>query len=821
MENEALELQKSEGPGATGKPTGTAVKKDAQADSATATPDQQAQGAKRTDSFLYGIPQLGVSQIERQVPANEPPPMPANADLKFIGKPTPRYDGAAKVTGTGKYTADIHLPGMLYAKMVTATVPHARVLSIDTSAAESYPGVRAVHVIQHVMRSAELRDPSQEMPSRYPIVRYAGQPMAAVAATSQAAANEAAALVKVQYEPMAFVVDRDAARASDAPLVYPGPADQAGTAGGGGGPKDVPQVGNVHGPARKSVGDVARGFAEADIVVEEEYYTQVQTHCALETHGVVADWKPEELTVYASTQGTSSVRNELAEVFKLPKSKVRVITEYMGGGFGAKFGGGNEGVVAVELSRKAKAPVRLMLDRKEEHIVCNRPDSHQKLKIGSKRDGTLTAIQLTSYGTAGVGTGAGTAGPATNMYKSPNLLTEEYDVFINAGPGAAFRAPGHPQGCFALEQSIDALAEKLDLDPLEYRSRIDESPARKVERQIILEKSNWRNRHRAGADAGPIKRGMGIAQSVWYRFVNLNSSCEVRISKDGSIELMSAVQDIGGGTKTMLAQVVAEEFGIPPQSVVIRIGDTRYPIGPDSGGSVTTGSISPAARSAALQAKQHFLAAIAPSLGVSADHLTIADGRVSVTSDPSRSYTLRQAAAKMPTDEISARATRVPDYTRDRLTYGGVDYVELAVDTETGRVHVERVLGVHDCGRPINPLGVINQINGGILQGISYALFEQRIMDRGKGHMLNTNLENYKILGAREVPQIDVILIENYIAQSSTDASGIGESAGIITLAAAVANAFYNATGVRMRRIPMTPARVLAALGKTNQEMHA
>ena len=202
---------------------------------------------------------------------------------------------------------------------------------------------------------------------------------------------------------------------------------------------------------------------------------------------------------------------------------------------------------AANLSRKANAPVKLMLDRRQEHIVCNRPDSHQKLKIGAKQDGTLTAIQLTSYGTAGVGTGAGTAGPATNLYKCPNLLTEEYDVFINAGPGAAFRAPGHPQGCFAFEQTIDDLAVKLKMDPLALREKIDESPARKVERQLILERTNWRNRRPAGSDTGPIKRGMGIAQSVWYRFVNMNSSCEVRVSSDGSVELMSAVQDLGGG----------------------------------------------------------------------------------------------------------------------------------------------------------------------------------------------------------------------------------------------------------------------------------
>jgi xanthine dehydrogenase YagR molybdenum-binding subunit len=774
----------------------------------------------RTDKFVWGIPQNGLQQKERVVSQDEPPPLPANAELTYIGKPTERYDGPAKVMGKGKYTADVHLPGMLYARMVDATVPHGRILSIDTTEAEKLPGVRAVHVIEHVYGVAELRDPKLEAPSRYPVVRYAGQPIAGVAAVSQQVANDAAKLVKVQYDTMPFVVDRSDARADDAPVVFPGPADAAGSAGGGGGPKGVPQKGNVHGPQRKTVGDTEKGFAEADVIVEGEYFTQIQTHSALETHGFVVDWKPEEVTVYASTQGTSSVRSEFADVFKLPKSKVRVITEYMGGGFGAKFGAGNEGIVAANLSRKANAPVKLMLDRRQEHIVSNRPDSHQKLKIGAKHDGTLTAIALTSYGTAGVGTGAGTAGPATNMYKCPNLLTEEYDVFINAGPGAAFRAPGHPQGCFAFEQTIDDLAVKLSMDPLAFREKIDESPARKAERQVILERTNWRNRKPAGSDTGPIKRGMGIAQSVWYRFVSMNSSCEVRVSRDGSVELMSAVQDLGTGTKTMLAIIVAEEFGIPPSSVVIRIGDTRFPIGPDSGGSVTAGSITPAVRNAAYQAKQKLFTAVAPQFGTTADNFVLQNGRIALKNDPSRSYTLKQVTAKLPTAEISAQATRVPEYSKERITYGGVDYVELAVDTETGRVHIEKVFGAHDCGRPINPTGVISQINGGILQGISYALFEQRIMDRNAGYMLNANLENYKILGAREVPQIDIVLVENYIAQSSTDAAGIGESAGIITLAAAIGNAFYNATGVRMRKIPMTPANVLSALGKV-QEVQA
>ncbi len=600
----------------------------------------------KTASVLFGIPQLGLTHVDREVPVDEPPPLPANKDLKYIGQPTVRYDGAAKVSGRAKYTADVHLPGMLYAYMRGADIPHGRILSIDTTAAERLPGVKAVYVAEHMYGGeAELRDPNKEAPSRYPMVRYAGQPIAAVAATSQAIAEDGAKLIDVKYDARPFVVERTDARKPDAPLVFPGPADAAGSAGGGGGPKDVPQTGNVHGPEKKTKGDIDAGFKEADVVVEGEYFTQIQTHSALETHGFVVDWKPDELTVYASTQGTASVRDEFAEVFKLPQNKVRVITEFMGGGFGAKFGAGNEGVVAANLSRKAGAPVRLMLDRRQEHIVSNRPDSHQKLRIGAKRDGTLTAIELISYGSAGVGTGAGTAGPATNLYKCANIHTEENDVFINAGPGAAFRAPGHPQGCFGFEQAIDEVAVKLNMDPMDLREKIDESPARKVERQIIREKTNWQNRRPAGSDTGPIKRGMGIAQSVWYRFVDMDSSCEVRVSKDGSVEVLSAVQDIGGGTKTILAQVVAEEFSIPPQSVQVRVGDTRYPIGPNSGGSVTAGSITPAIRNTAWQAKQKFLQTVAGPLGTTASNLDLRDGNV-VWKDGSRSVTAAQRGSE-------------------------------------------------------------------------------------------------------------------------------------------------------------------------------
>ena len=771
---------------------------------------------RKSVSMPVGVPGYTLHDEQRNVPATEPPVWPINKDLKYVGQSQERWDGLAKATGRARYTADVQLPGMLYAKFVNATVPHAKVVSVDTSAAESYPGVMGAYVIQHSMGAAILRNPSLEQ-TRYPVVRYAGQPIAAVAATTPQAAEEAAALVKVQYENIPFVVDLDKARSADAPLVFPGAADEEGTAGGGGGPANVPQTGNVHGPSIKRVGDIEQAFKDADVVVEGHYVTQVQTHSALETHGVVADWKPDMLTVWASTQGTSSVREELAGYFRIPISQVRVITEFMGGGFGAKFGAGNFGVAAAALSKKTGSPVRLMLDRKEEHLsVGNRPSSDQMLRIGAKKDGTITGIHLVSYGTSGCGTGAGCSGPASNLYQYAALHTEENDVFTNAGPGTAMRAPGHPQGAFALEQSIDELAVKLNSDPIELRDRIDAHPVRKVERQVVRESDIWRSRNpSAGADHGPVKRGVGLAQSVWYRFVSMNSSAEVRVHRDGSLEVLSGVQDIGSGIKTVMAQIVAEQFGVPPEKISVRVGDTNYPAGPNSGGSVTTLSLTPAVRDAAWQASQKFLDDIAPAFGTSAGDLELVDGQVRSKSGKLQGVAFRRAAAKMTTDQIAVQSTRVPDYDRSKyLTYGGVDVAEVEVDTEVGRILVRRVLSVHDCGRPMNPALVISQINGGVIQGISYTLFENRLLDPDYGLMVNPNLELYKIAGSRETPQIEVKLVEAYIGQSSTDASGIGEAAGIVSVGAAIGNAVYNAIGVRIRRTPMTPAVVLAALNQ-------
>jgi xanthine dehydrogenase YagR molybdenum-binding subunit len=749
-----------------------------------------------------GIAGGALTAEERPVPANEVGPWPTNVGLNIVGKPAPRMDGRAKVTGAARYTSDIQLPKMLHAKRVVSPHAHALVKRVDTRKAERLAGVKAVFVVK-VQEGATLVDPSTENNGKFPRIRYAGQCVAAVAATTPEIAEEAARLIEVDYDVLPAATTIADALAPNAPLVYPGPVNLGGTAGGGGAAKGLPQKGNVRGPTEQVNGNVDEAMAKAPIKITGKFETQVQTHSAMETHGIVADWKPDGLTVYASTQGTATVREELATVFKLPKPKVRVVSEYMGGGFGAKFGAGHFGVVAVELSRRAKAPVRMMLDRREEHTaVGNRPNTLQEITIGANADGSLAALDLVSHGSSGIATGAGVGWAAMRMYPAVAQRTRQHDVFMHTGPGAAFRAPGMPQGVFALETVIEELAEKLKVDSLDLRDRLDiDKPgggitdvdriARKLERRIGAEKIGWAKRGAPGAGKGPIKYGIGVAQSMWRRFADMNSACEVKAFKDGSVQVRSSVMDIGTGTRTVLAMLVAEDLGIKATDVTVDIGDTRWPIGPSSGGSKTLVGITPAVRQAVHEVKQK------------------------LKFDQHKSF--KAACAAMTVDEISAIASRPADWNGPKADgYGGVQFAAVQVDVETGVVRVLKMVAVQECGRLINPLAVQSQINGGIIHGISYALFEDRKIDQPTGRMLNANLDQYKVVGARDTPFIEIVLLDQYVGLTNTDAHGIGEPANVAT-AAAVANAVYNAIGVRIRELPITPKVVLAALGKSGK----
>jgi xanthine dehydrogenase YagR molybdenum-binding subunit len=741
---------------------------------------------------------------EVSVAPGDPAPWDPSQKFEILGTRVPRIDGKAKTTGEARYSMDVRLPGMLYARILRCPFAAATVKSIDLGPARKRPGVKA---------ALTLAEPGEK-------IRFAGHEIAAVAADTPESADDALAAILVAYEPRPFVVGIEDASKPGAPLVFEGKAETKTSAGDvEDRSKGLPRKGNVIGPRASGKGDVEAGFREADAIVEATYVTQVQTHSALETHGLVAHWDGGDLKVWASTQAIFSVRDELAETMKVPVSRVHVITEYMGGGFGAKFGARVEGVAAARLAKEAGAPVKLFLDRKEEQLASgNRPSSVQWIKAGATKDGKLTALHLVVHGTGGTNGGTGTSGPAKNIYACPNLKVEEYDVFTNAGPSAAMRAPGHPQGAFALEATMDELAAKLGMDPLAFRLENDPSEVRREEFRIGAEKIGWKTRDARRQTKDPaIRRGIGVGAAVWYNTGNTGPRAIVTIHRDGSAEVEHGVQDLGTGARTMVAIVAAEELRLPLDRVAVRIGDTRMPFGPASGGSKTTPCSAPTIRRAAYQAKRGLAAAVAKEWKVSVDTVTVDAGAVSAAGDSPKRISWNEACRLLPAQGVSATADRAENNEGAWKRFiAGAQFAEVEVDTETGKVRVERVVAVHDCGLAINALTTESQIQGGVIQGLSYALFENRVLDRHTGRMVNPNVESYKIAGSEDVPEIEAIVVPVWDGVNNTQSTGIGEPATVPT-AAAIANAVSHAVGARIRQLPITPEAVLAAVDEARQ----
>ncbi|MFN3422583.1 MAG: xanthine dehydrogenase family protein molybdopterin-binding subunit, partial [Armatimonadota bacterium] len=478
------------------------------------------------------------------------------------GQRIPRLDAVAKVTGQAKYTYDINLPDiakhtgkqdwkeMLYGKILRCPLPHARIRKIDTSKAEKLPGVRAVLVIAG--EGAELR--------------YAGEAVAAVAAVSEEIAEDALRLIEVEYEPLPFEVDTQ--RAYEKGL------------------RGSPRV------QRRGRGE--EGLDEAEVTIEVTLRTPVHIHTPLEAHGSVVGWEaPDQVIAYDSTQALFAVRNSLAKELKLPPEKVRAICEYLGGGFGSKLWMHHYTPIAARLSRMAGGvPVKLMLSRKEVFLTTgNNPDSVQNIRIGAKKDGTFVAFVRRAYGTGGVGGGFGLPGP---VYRFQHYYDEQTEVFVNAGPGAPFRAPGWPQSVFAIESAIDELAKALNMDPLELRLKNDPNEIRQKQWLIGAERIGWKQKWQPwGSQTGVKRRGLGCAASAWGGGGGPGSQPEVRIYPDGRVEVLLGTQDIGTGTRTVVGVAAAEALGLTPQFLrsekfIVQIGDTRLGQSGTSGGSVTT-----------------------------------------------------------------------------------------------------------------------------------------------------------------------------------------------------------------------------------------
>jgi len=715
--------------------------------------------------------------VEVEPREGTPPWMGVDADLAVIGKDHTRIDAIAKVTGAAKYSYDMRPAGLTYSTLIGSPHAHAKVKRVDLSKARALKGV--------------LFAEAQEGKT----VRFAGDDVVGLVAETEEILDDAVRLVTVEYEVLPHAVSVAAAQADGAPRVKRKSENVV-----------LPRRGGTWG----DLDAAAAAHKGADVVLERVYRTQVQTHSCLETHGSVCEWKDGKLTVWASTQSTFGVRRSIASALRVPQRDVVVITQHMGGGFGSKFGADRWDVFAARAAKEIGRPVRCLLDRKLEHLVAgNRPSSIQRCKFSVKKDGTLLGAEVHSWGTGGIGGGAGVLNP--DIYKFKGAGRKCFNVYTHAGGGRAFRAPRHPQGIFALEGMIDELAEAIGMDPLELRRKNDPDPVRLAEYAIGAKKIGWQARKKSGTGKGVKKRGLGCAASLWYHTGGPGTVVRCRIEKDGSVLVANGAQDIGTGTRTVMAVIAAEELGLEVKDIGVRLGTTTDGFGPGSGGSKTAASIGPAVRNAAYAVKREILATVARDVGGDVDAMDLKGGQVV---GGKKAITFQQACGLFPDGfETDAKATD-EDYDRGAQfapRIAGCQFAEVEVDTETGGVRVVKVVAVQDCGRVIDPLLARNQLNGGVIQGVSYALLEDRLLDPNTGDMVNANLLDYKIVGSLDMPEIEAVMFPVVNGINSIGMSGLGEPSTVPT-AGAIGNAVANAIGVRIRSLPITPDKVLAAL---------
>ncbi len=758
-----------------------------------------------------------------EVPSLEPEPWDDKADLTIVGSRVSRADAIEKVTGQARYTADVRLPGMLYAVLLRAPIARGRVKALDLEPALTMPGVRGALLMEDV---TGIRHDGVQLLDR--TISYAGQAVAALCADSLDAAERALRAVRAEYEATGHAVTGEDALAPDAPSVR----------SGGNRSRNSPRV--------STRGDVDAGLRDAEVTVTREYRTPVALHTALEPHGTVATWEADRLTVWESTQGIFGVRSDLAEAFGVPANRVRVIKDYMGGGFGAKNGAQKCTYVAAALARKLGRPVRCVLDREGEQVDSgNRAATIQRVTLGATRDGTLTAMVLEA--TIALGIGGWQAGPAKiyhELYACPNVRTAETFVYTNAGPMTSFRAPGHVEGAFSLECAMDALARELGIDPLELRRRNyadrDQEKGRAYSDKRLdecyrlgAERFGWRAARGAGREnerpegvsrpvprvsrPGRVLRGQGMASLVWSAGGGPPAYATVRLNPDGTVDVLTGSQDLGTGSRTVLAQIAAESLGARVADVRTVLGDTeRLPYTGNSWGSMTTASVGPAVRVAALEARARLFEAAAALLAGDDDapepeQLEARDGVIKLCGTD-RAISFADVCGKLGDVMIIGEGSRGPNPEQTAICAFGAQFAEVEVDVETGIVRVLRVVSAHDSGRIVNPTLAESQIEGGVLQGIGYALFEERVMDRSLGVQLNPTMHDYKIPTITDAPPIDVIFVDAAdVVANHTGAKGLAEPP-IIPTAPAIANAVADAIGVEPTEIPLTPWRVLELL---------
>jgi xanthine dehydrogenase YagR molybdenum-binding subunit len=689
--------------------------------------------------------------------------------LSVVGRDAPRQDGPLRGRGEARYTADIKLPGMLHAAVLRSPHAHARVRRIDLAPALALPGVRAT------IGPGEANGLEEE-------AGWAGAPVAAVAADTFAQARAAVEAVDVEWEELEVVLD----------------------------PEDAVRRGLVTGEARRSErGDVDRAFAEADVVVEGTYRTQTVLHNSLETHQAICEWQGDTLHVYISTQYVWGIRQEVAETLGMPEDKVRVVCEFMGGGFGAKNSPDTHTYVAAELAKRTGRPVRCALTRHEEHTSAgNRNSTIQRLRAAARSDGTILALEGEFTNSVGwSGWSSPTEGPMRALYACENVRTVTHAAKLNTPPMKAFRAPGFAEGTFGLECLIEDLAARLEIDPLELRrSNYAESnegtpySSKNLEECYRLAEPHWERRHEVRASSDSVwKRGVGMASQIWYGGGGPPSYAWVRLGSDGRATVITAMQDIGTGTRTAMAQIAAEELRLPLDKVEVVLGDSaRGPYASISAGSSTTPSMGPAVRAAAADAREQ-VEDIAEQRGLPKD------------------TPVEEVVGLLEEAQILGKGARGPNPTGMSVLTFGVHVVEVAVDVETGEVRVERVAAIHDVGRIVNPLGASSQVEGGVIQGIGHTLSEERLLDPETGRVLTTSLDAYRMPTIADVPEIVCEFVDKPDEHlTNLGSKGLGEPP-IVPIAAAIANAIRDATGAEVHELPISREEMLRALREAEE----
>ena len=719
----------------------------------------------RVPRVVNGVEQM----VEIEVDEDAGPGWGPNDKHTLLNSRMTRVDGPLKVTGAARYTYDQRLPGMLYGRILRSPHAHARVTRIDADAASKIPGVKAI-----------VQAPLTE-------VRFAGAPVAAVAATTPEIAGDALRAIKVTYEVLPHVVHADEAIKPNAPKVV---AEENNV-----------QEKNKNGDPQKA----EAAFATADEIVEAEYISARIHHACLETHGMVVDYRGgDSATIYASTQGTFTIPADAAKELGLEQSKVVSSVEHMGGGFGSKFGIGTEGMFACRLSKETKSPVKLMLTRYDEFVMAgNRSASLQKLKAGVKKDGTIVALKAQQYRLGGIGQGSQAGQPY--IYRMGDTYREVYALHTNEDSAIAMRAPGHPQASFAVESLVDELAYKIKMDPVEFRKKNlrDEVYHRQLDRGA--KEIGWSRRNpAAGGNAGPLKRGIGCAVGTWGGGGNNQCKVDVTISRDGAVVVAIGTQDLGTGTRTYTRAIVAEELGLGIKDVKEQIGNSKLGSANASGGSTTAPSVAPAVKDAAIKARMLMAERVAPMIGnPKPEEVVFSGGNVSANG---QTVTWKQAAATLPAAGITAHG----QWRSDLQARGvhGVCFAEVEVDVETGHVKPIKMVHIQNCGLPLNRLAMESQINGGMIQSLGMALWEGRVMDAQLGMQLNSGFGDYKIPGSLEMPEMVPIIDDDDKREAV-----IGMSEGcIIPAVGALVNAVFNATGIRIRELPITPDKILIGL---------